>query len=65
MKIPGVFDLIKLSNDALPAVITSAAGFAPIMTYAEVPAEVKAKMEEINTALLDGSLQTNVPPAKP
>jgi basic membrane protein A and related proteins len=65
---PGVFDLIKLSNDgALPAGnYFGKAGFAPYHDLdAQVPAEVKAKMEEINTALLDGSLQTNVPPAKP
>ena len=38
----------------------------PSMTStSEVPAEVKAKMEEINAALLDGSLQTDVPPVKP
>jgi basic membrane protein A len=65
---PGVYDLIKLSNDgALPAGnYFGAAGFAPYHDLdGEVPAEVKAKMEEINTALLDGSLQTNVPPVKP
>ncbi len=65
---PGVYDLIKLSNDgALPAGnYFGAAGFAPYHDLeGEVPAEVKAKMEEINTALLDGSLQTGVPPVKP
>jgi len=65
---PGVYDLIKLSNDgALPAGnYFGAAGFAPYHDLdGEVPAEVKAKMEEINTALLDGSLQTNAPPVKP
>ncbi len=65
---PGVFDLIKLSNDgALPAGnYFGAAGFAPYHDLdGEVPAEVKAKMEEIYTALLDGSLQTGVSAAKP
>ena len=31
----------------------------------EVPADVKAAMEELNAALLDGSVTTGVPPAKP
>jgi basic membrane protein A len=65
---PGVYDLIKLSNDgALPAGnYFGAAGYAPYHDLdGEVPADVKAKMEEINAALLDGSLQTNVPPVKP
>jgi basic membrane protein A len=65
---PGVFDLIKLSNEgALPAGnYFGAAGFAPYHDLdSQVPAEVKAKMEEINAALLNGSLQTGVPPVKP
>jgi len=65
---PGVYDLIKLSNDgALPAGnYFGAAGYAPFHDLdAEVPAEVKTKMEEINAALVDGSLQTGVPPVKP
>ena len=65
---PGVFDLIKLSNDgALPSGnYFGKAGYAPFHDLdSEVPAEVKTKMEEINAALVDGSLQTNVPPVKP
>lgn len=65
---PGVYDLIKLSNDgALPSGnYFGAAGYAPYHDLdGEVPAEVRAKMEEIYAALLDGSLQTNVPPVKP
>jgi len=30
-----------------------------------VPAEVKAKLNELLVALRDGSLKTNVPPTKP
>ncbi len=70
---PGTFDLIKLAKDAQAGRGTfpsgnymGKAGYAPYHDLdAEVPAEVKAKMEEINAALLDGSLQTNVPPVKP
>ena len=65
---PGVFDLTKLSNEgAFPSGnYFGTAGYAPYHDLdAEVPAEVKAKMEEINAALLDGSLQTGVPPVKP
>ena len=31
----------------------------------KIPAETKAKIDELRTQLEDGSLQTNVPPAKP
>jgi basic membrane protein A len=65
---PGVYDLIKLSNDgALPSGnYFGKAGYAPFHDLdSEVPAEVKTKMEEINAALVDGSLQTGVPPVKP
>jgi basic membrane protein A len=31
----------------------------------QVPAEVKAVLEEINAGLLDGSIKTNVPIEKP
>ena len=65
---PGVFDLIKLSKDgAFPGGnYFGAAGYAPYHDLdGEVPADVKAKMEEINAMLLDGSLTTNVPPVKP
>jgi basic membrane protein A len=42
------------------------AGYAPFHDLdGEVPAEVKAKMEGINAALLDGSLKTGVSPSKP
>jgi len=65
---PGVFELIKLARDhSFPS-----GDYLGHVTYApyhdqdnEVPAEVKAMMEEINAGLLDGSIKTNVPPVKP
>ena len=65
---PGVFELIKLGKDgAFPS-----GNYLGNVTYApyhdrdnEVPAEVKATMEKIEAGLLDGSIQTNIPPAKP
>jgi basic membrane protein A len=65
---PGVFDLIKLAKDgAFPdGNYFGKAGFAPYHDLdATVPAEVKAKMDEISAMLLDGSLLTNVAPVKP
>jgi basic membrane protein A len=65
---PGVFDLIKLSKEgSLPTGnFFGAAGYAPFHDLdAEVPADVKAKMDEIAAQLLDGTLKTNVPPVKP
>jgi basic membrane protein A len=65
---PGVFELIKLAKDGgFPAGnYYGDAGYAPYHDLdSVVPAEVKAKMEEIAAALLDGSLKTNVPPVKP
>ena len=66
--VPGVFDLIKFSQDGqFPSGnYFGDAGFAPYHDLdSEVPADVKAKMEEINTGLLDGSIKTNVAPVKP
>lgn len=65
---PGVFELIKLAREgAFPS-----GNYLGNVTYAPfhdqdnaVPAEVKATMEQINAGLLDGSVQTNVPPTKP
>jgi basic membrane protein A len=65
---PGVFDLISKAKDGTfpGGNFFGKAGYAPYHDVdSQVPAEVKAKMEEINAALLDGSLQTNVPPVKP
>ena len=65
---PGVFELIQLSKDGnFPSGnYFGDAGFAPYHDLeSEVSAEIKAKMEEINAGLLDGSITTNVPPVKP
>jgi basic membrane protein A len=64
----GVFDLLKLAKEGkFPSGnYLGAAGYAPYHDLEnEVPADVKAKMEEINAALLSGTLKTNVPPVKP
>jgi basic membrane protein A len=65
---PGVFDLVKLAKDGKfpDGNYFGSAAYAPYHDLdGTVPAEVKAKMEEINKALLDGSLKTGVAPAKP
>jgi len=46
--------------------VTGQAGYAPFHDLdSKVSAEVKAAMEKINAGLLDGSIKTNVSPAKP
>jgi basic membrane protein A len=65
---PGVFDLVKLSQEGnFPSGnYFGQAGYAPYHDLeSEVPADVKATMEQINAGLLDGSISTNVPPVKP
>ena len=65
---PGVFDLIAAAKDGnkQSGNVFGKAGYAPFHDLdSQVPAEVKAKMEEIAAALIDGSLQTNVAPVKP
>ena len=65
---PGVFELLKRAREGnFPA-----GNYLGDVTYApyhdvdnEVPEEVKAAMEQINAGLLDGSIETNVPPEKP
>ena len=65
---PGTFDLIKMAKDGTfpGGNFYGKAGYAPFHDLdSVVPAEVKAKMEEINKGLLDGSIMTNVAPTKP
>ncbi len=68
MIVPGTFDLIKMAKDnKFPSGnYYGKAGYAPFHDLdSKVPADVKAKMEEIAKGLIDGSIKTNVPPAKP
>ena len=65
---PGVFELIKLSKDGTfpSGNYFGAVGYAPFHDLEnEVPADVKAMMEEIKAGLLNGSIETNVLPVKP
>jgi len=66
---PGTFELIKMAKEGnFPqgGNYMGQAGLAPYHDLdSKVPAEVKAKIQEIDKALKDGSLKTNVPPAKP
>jgi basic membrane protein A len=65
---PGVFELLQnAKNGSFPS-----GNYEGDVTYApfhdldnQVPPEVKAAMEQINVGLLDGSIETNVPPEKP
>lgn len=65
---PGVFELLKRAREGnFPA-----GNYLGDVTYApfhdvenEVPEEVKAAMDQIHAGLLDGSIETNVPPEKP
>lgn len=64
----GTFELLKLAKEGkMPAGNhLGKAGYAPFHDLtAKVPAEVKAKLEELEKALQDGSLKTGVPPTKP
>ncbi|HUE98244.1 MAG TPA: hypothetical protein VMN99_03255, partial [Anaerolineales bacterium] len=66
--VPGVFDLVSLSREGnFPSGnYFGDAGYAPYHDLeGEVPADVKATMEQINAGLLDGSITTDVPPVKP
>ena len=66
---PGTFDLLKMAKEGnFPAGgnYVGAAGLAPYHDLADsVPADVDAKIQEIDAALKDGSLQTGVSPVKP
>ncbi|GAB4541367.1 MAG: hypothetical protein Fur002_09630 [Anaerolineales bacterium] len=66
--VPGVANLIAAAKDGsiVDGNFMGDAGYAPFHDLdGEVPAEVKAKMEEIAAGLLDGSIKTNVAPVKP
>ncbi len=65
---PGVFDLIKLSKEgAFPSGnYFGSVSYAPFHDLEnEVPADVKAEMEQINAGLQDGSIETHVSSRKP
>jgi basic membrane protein A len=64
----GIFELIKLAKAGnFPnGNYLGKAGYAPYHDLdSEVPANVKSEMEKIYAGLLDGSIPTNVSPAKP
>jgi basic membrane protein A len=67
--IPGTFGLIKLAKEGNFPGGGDHVGLAGLAPYhdldSKVPADVKAKIQEIDAALRDGSLKTNVPPTKP
>jgi basic membrane protein A len=68
LETPGVFELIKLAKDGKfpTGNYLGKAGYAPFHDLdSEVPADVKSAMEAINAGLLDGSIKTDVAPAKP
>ena len=65
---PGVADLIKMAKDGKfpTGNYFGTAGYAPFHDLdSKVPAAVKTKMEAIAKGLVDGSIKTNVAPAKP
>jgi basic membrane protein A len=65
---PGVAELIVAAKDGSITAgnFTGTCGYAPFHDLdAKVPAEVKSAMEKINAGILDGSIKTNVSPAKP
>jgi len=66
--VPGTFDLIKMAKEGtMPnGNFTGQASYAPFHDLdSKVPAAVKTKMQEIDKMLKDGTLKTNVSPAKP
>jgi basic membrane protein A len=65
---PGVFELIKLSKErAFPSGnYYGHVGYAPFHNLEnEVPADVRAELENISAGLQDGSIKTEVRPVKP
>jgi basic membrane protein A len=64
---PGVFDLIKAAQDGTfkGGNNTGEVGLAPFHDWeSKVPADAKAKLEELDKGLKDGSVKTCVSPAK-
>ena len=64
----GVADLIKQAADGTikGGNFTGKVGLAPFHEFEDkVSPETKARLEELRKQLEDGSLKTNVPPAKP
>jgi basic membrane protein A len=65
---PPVSELIKGAHDGTfqSGLYFGPSGYAPYHDLdSAIPADVKAEMETILAGLLDGSIQTNVPPVKP
>jgi basic membrane protein A len=64
----GVIDLITQASQGTlqGGNFVGDVGLAPYHEFEDkIPAETKAKIEELRTQLEDGTLKTNVPPAKP
>jgi basic membrane protein A len=64
---PGVYDIIKAAQDDAfkGGNIVGSVGLAPFHDQeAVVPADLQTKIDEIDTGLADGSVQTCVSPAK-
>jgi basic membrane protein A len=64
----GILELIGLAREGIfpGGNFTGQAGYAPFHNFESlIPADVKARLEEIDRSLRDGSLQTEVPEAKP
>ncbi|MHB1004760.1 MAG: BMP family lipoprotein [Chloroflexota bacterium] len=65
---PGVVNLLKTAKDNKfpPGNFVGTVGLAPYHDLdAKVPADVKAKIQQVDKGLQDGSIKTNVPPVKP
>lgn len=65
---PDTFKLIKAAKDGTfkSGNVLGDVALAPYHDWdSKVPADVKAKMDEILKGLTDGSIKTNVPPTKP
>jgi basic membrane protein A len=65
---PPIAELIKNAKAGTfeGGLYTGPAGYAPFHDLeSEVSAEIKAKMEELLTAIVGGEIKTNVPPVKP